>query len=357
MINVRLKDSSGTQAGAEMHERDSVSGQVVYTREYAERENARKPLVNDVYGTAMHQNATFGGTPVNIHDGGDAAGWTGTATAGTWAFADTTNPSAGTACVSLTSANNNDSANFAGTTIAGSSYSAITLQIRLETYDPANNSIRLQFSNSGVPVGAEVLIDDYINITTIGAYQPAIIPLSDLTIENESFDECDITVDRAGGTKPTFRIDEFQIEETGGGVRFEVRPAPRHVFYVNRLWITWIDNTTGNASLDYSKILGATLTNGISFVRKTKSGSSSVLIADKIGDFYRAGFTRKLIQDDGANTILTVELCFDRAIALNSLYDDYIYIEINDDLSGLINMTAVASGEEETINGGRKLIL
>ena len=26
MINVRLKDNSGTQAGAEMHERDSVSG-------------------------------------------------------------------------------------------------------------------------------------------------------------------------------------------------------------------------------------------------------------------------------------------------------------------------------------------
>lgn len=357
MINVRLKDNSGTQAGAEMHKRDSVSGQVVYTREYADRENARKAFVNDTYGASMNQSATFGGTPVNIHDGGDASGWTGTATAGTWDFADTTDPKAGAACVSLTSANNNDAANFAGATIAGSSYSAITLQIRLETYDPANNSIRLQFSNGGALVGTEVLIDNYINAATIGSYQPVVISLSDLEIEGSSFDECDIIIDRVGGTKPTFRIDDFQVEETGGGIRFEVKPSARNIFYVTKLVITWVDNVTGNASLDYSKILGVTLTNGITVGRNTKDGPDVSLIAREILDFYNAGFSRKLIQDDGTNTILSIELIIDRPIELNSLYDDSLYIEVNDDLSGFISMKAFAAGEEETINGGRKLIL
>lgn len=357
MISVSLKDSAGTSSGAEMHERDQVSGQVVYTREFAERVNVVRPLTNEVYGGDLAQNASFGGTPVNIHDGGDAAGWTGTAVAGTWDFADTTNPSAGTKCVSLTAGNNNDTANFAGTTIAGSSYTAVSMQVRLETYSPSTSDIIIRFLLAGVQVGVEVVLDDYINTTTIGEYQTAAIPLTDFGVENLTFDECDIIIARGGGAKPTFRIDQFQIEETGGALRFEVEPTPRTVLYVHKLILTFVDNVTGNAALDYTKILGATLSSGLILSRQAAGVSRSTLVATSAGDLYRAGFSRRLLQDDGTNTLISFELVAIRPFRLNSLYGDKLSVDINDDLSGLILGTAVIHGEEETINGGRKLIL
>ncbi|WP_277214233.1 hypothetical protein, partial [Isoptericola croceus] len=87
-------------------------------------------------------NIAFTDTPELIHDGGDNAGWTGAAVAGTWDFADTVNPNDGTNCVSITSANNNDAATFADATeTAMSGRTAVTGQIRLEVFSEASNTI------------------------------------------------------------------------------------------------------------------------------------------------------------------------------------------------------------------------
>lgn len=356
MISVVLKDSKGRGDGGEVHSRDLISAPVVYTREYAVKTSNTRAFLNDENGNNMAVAASFSGTAVNIHDGGDTSGWTGTATAGTWDFADTTNPDAGTNCVSLTTANNNDSANFAGASVTGASYTAITLRIRLDTYDAANNSISLSFNLSGAPVGISVDIDTYINTNTIGSYQSAIIPLSDLEIESSTFNQCDIIVSRIGGTKPTFRVDLFQIEELGGSVRYQVKPDARTIFYIEEIRFTFIDNVTGNAALDYLKILGVTLTNGLVITRISKDGPIIGRNISSVADFYSFGFDRELLQDDGTNTILTLSVKFTTPLALNALFDETINIDINDNLSGLLVASAIARGSSESINTDQKLI-
>lgn len=356
MIGVKITDSGGSGKGSCIHEKDLVRGQIVYTREYADRESTTRPFLNDTYGNDLAQAATFGGTPVNIHDGGDVAGWTGTATAGTWDFADTTTPSSGTKCVSLTSANNNDSANFAGGSVTGSSYSAITMQLQLDNFSGTQHTIVLQFNNGGVPIGVSVNLNSYIDTSILGSYQGIVIPLSDLEIENLSFDGCDITLIRTGGTKPTFRIDLLQIEETGGAIRFQVKPDPREVFYVEEIRFVFADNVTGNAALDYSKILGVTLANGLVITRIDKNGPVVGRSISSVYDFYSFGFTRELIQDNGVNTMLVVSIKFTRPLTLNALFEETINIDVNDDLSGFLSASAIARGESEPINTHGKLI-
>ena len=356
MINVGLKDSGGSGNGACVFKKDGVDGQVVYTREFASRNSTTRAFLNETYGNNLAQAATFGGTPINIHDGGDAAGWTGTATAVTWDFADTTNPYSGTRCVSLTNGNNNDSANFAGASTDGSSYTAVTFEIQLDSYSGIQHDLFFQFSLAGILVGVSVNINDYIDTSVLGVYQGVVIPLTDLEVESLTFDSCDITLIRGGGTRPSFRIDVLQIEEAGGSIRFKVEPDPRKVFYVHEIRFVFADNVTGNAALDYSKILGVTLPNGLVITRITKEGPVLGRSISSVSDFYSFGFNRDLIQDDGTNSMLVVSVKFDRPLTLNALFEESIRIDINDDLSGFLIATAIARGESEDINGGDKLI-
>ena len=177
---VQIVDHGGTGVGLCIHNREGDSGAVVYTKEFAERISRNKPFLNPTWGNAMNQDASFGGTPVLIHNGGDTAAWTGAAGAGTWDFADTTNPFAGTRCVSVTSANNLDNATFTNvSTITGSSYTALTLELRLEAYNDTNNSIDLQLALAGVNQGISVNLDNYIDAAVLNVYQNVVIPLTD----------------------------------------------------------------------------------------------------------------------------------------------------------------------------------
>ena len=91
---------------------EDIPGISVFTEPLVIVEAEFKPFLNPLFGIDMNQNFGFAGTPEIIHDGGDTSAWAGTAVAGIWDFADTTDPDAGSACVSLTSGNNNDNALF-----------------------------------------------------------------------------------------------------------------------------------------------------------------------------------------------------------------------------------------------------
>jgi hypothetical protein len=355
-IEVIQVDASGKKMGVKAHERDGYPGAIVYTREFASRVSTTRAFLNETYGNALNQAATFSGTPVLIHNGGDTAAWTAANVAGSWDFADTTDPYSGSNCVSLTSGNNNDEATFSGSSVDGSNYVAITMQLWLDSFSSASQTIDLQFALSGVNVGVSVDIIDYINPSTLGEYQGVVIPLSDLGIENESFDEAIITVSRSGGARPTFRLDVFQIEELGGGITFEVSPDARTIFYVDEIKFTFADNVTGGAASSYDKILGATLANGFIITRITKNGPVVGRNISSVVDFESFGFEVSAPRDDGTNSMITAQVKFSRPLTLNSLYNERIEISINDDLSGLLYATAIARGESESINGDADLI-
>ncbi|MGL1886307.1 MAG: hypothetical protein OCD76_07310 [Reichenbachiella sp.] len=343
---VRIKDGGGKPIRACVHApEDEVGGIVAYTREYDERIPRNKPFLNPTWGNAMNQNAAAGGTPVLIHNGTDTAAWTGAAGTGTWDFSDTTDPFAGANCVSLTSANNNDNATFTGAaSVVGANYSAISLQIQLDTYVDVNHEILLEFALAGAPVGVPVSIDNYIDTAILGSYQAVIIPLTDLGVENETFDEATFTATRAGGSKPTFRIDNFQVEETGGIIEFTLIPDEGKDFWIDAVRLTMVNNVTGTAASNYNELLGVTLANGLTIIRTSRSNTVVGRNIANLYEFYAVGFNKIVSEEGATQTTLSLEIEFSPAVHLEGKFGDDIAFGVQDDLTGFTLMSAVARG-------------
>jgi len=326
---------------------------MVYTDPLEQYEPQFKPFLNDTYGIAMNQTFAFGGTPELIHDGTDNAGWTGAVVAGTWDFSDTTNPSAGSNCVSLTSGDNLDLATFSdGTETDMSTHSAIHGKIRLDTYSQSQNTITLQFLNNAVNEGNSVLIDTYIDTSITGSYQSFVIPMADLGLTASTVDQCDLIVGRTGGVKPTFRVDEWQIEETGDPIEFKVTTDKNTKYRIDGIRFLITDNVTGAAGQSYNKILGlAKLANGITFVRQLNGVVKFSTVFRQMQDLRFGGVSVQDRDDDGTNTSLMMEVKFDNPIIINGSDDTFLRLSIADDLSSLIAFQATAIGALVTTGG------
>lgn len=359
-MSIQTHVVDGRGSGLEVHVHNipgpgEHAAMLVMTERFRQFDPTTRFFLNDTVGTALNQNVTFSGTPEGIHDGGDSVLWTGAAIAGTWDFADTTNPSAGTKCVSLTGANNNDSASFSdGTETDMGTHTAITGLIRLETYNGTFNTIGLQFLNNAVNVGNSVNIDDFINTGTLDAYQSFVIDKSDFGLSTQTVDQVNMTATRSGGTKPTFRIDTWQIEAAGAPLLFRAGTTGNTRFHVNRLRFLMVDALAGTVTngtmpgLAYNQLLGVSLlTNGIVFrqIREDKTIFSTTL--RQLSDFVRTTLNIKTLVSDGTNTLLTLEVEFPEVIILDGSTSDHMSLTINDDLSGLIDFTAVLLGGEE----------
>ncbi|QDP62954.1 MAG: hypothetical protein Unbinned5081contig1002_59 [Prokaryotic dsDNA virus sp.] len=344
---------TGDKRVSELVTTDRGTGQLVYTQPLVDSVITGRPFLNPTFGTSLNQNVTFGGTPENINDGGDNAGWTGAAIAGAWNFTDTTDPFSGTAHVSVTSASNLDEASFTdGAETDMSNYTAITGQVNLVQYIPANNTIIVEFLNNGAPVGNTVLLDDYINTGDTGSYQSFVIPKEDLGLGGSIVDEMTITITRSGGARPTIYFDVMQIEETGSPATFTATANQGTRFKVRKILYQWVDAGTGGAAYAYNKI-GAipSLANGIviSSVQDGVTIFSSTL--RQLSDFTFTGAIIDQVVDDGTNTMVTLGLSTfgDDGALLDSRRDDFFSITINDDLSGLIEFRALIQGDEEDI--------
>ena len=130
----------------------SHAGLVVLTKSLQTFTPTLLPFLNDTFGNSMNQNITFSGTPELITDGGSGGTeWAGTANQGTWNFADSGK-------TTITSALNNDNATFddAGT-IDMSTHTAISGLVDLDTYNPTQNTIVIQFGLAGILVTTTVM--------------------------------------------------------------------------------------------------------------------------------------------------------------------------------------------------------
>jgi len=329
----------------------------VTSRDYVIKTGVLLPFLNDSFGVAMNQSISFGGTPELITDGTDAVGWTGSATVGTWDFASTTNPNNGTKCVAAVNMNNNDEALFSdATTTDMSNYTTITGALRLETYNSGNHNIILQFRLAGGDLGNSINLNDYVDTGILNAYQNFVIPKADFGVSTLTVDELTVIVQRAGGSKPTFRLDDVQIEETGASEVFTMAPPIGTIFHMKAVEFEMADALAATVAsgtmkgLSYDKILGVTaLSNGVVFQRVNDGVIKFSANLKQLSDFITGGTDIVTAISDGTNTFIKLRIEFEETIILDSRSDDTVTLTISDDLSGLLLFTAFARGGEEII--------
>lgn len=356
IIGTAGDDGELIEAHVHKHHGGKHAGIVALTDPLIEFIPETHSFLNDIYGSAMNQNISFGGTPEIIHNGGTSVEWTGAAVQGTWDFAD-----AGK--VSLTNGDNNDAAIFSEetpTTIDLSGYTTLTGKINLTTYSTVNNTLTIIFDNIGAAVGISVNIDDYIDTGLIGTEQSFVIPKADMGLTTQLVDGFNIALSRVGGTKPTMTFDDIQLEETGASATFLYSPPAEKIFHVDLVRFSIIDNTTGitsvsgatenatMAGLSYNTILGVSaLTNGIIYQRIQESVVQSSDVIRQLGDFLAIGANISGVPiSDGTNTCLTLDIHYPRPIILEG-NENILSLTISDNLSGLISFTAAVRGAVE----------
>jgi len=356
----------GLQKTAHVHRFETASGihngAVSLVHEFIETDTVTQFFSNEDFGNAMNQNIAFGGTPELITDGGSGGTeWTGTANAGTWNFADSGK-------TTITSADNNDSATFddAGT-IDMSGYTAITGKVDLDVYNPAgpnNNTITIQFGLAGAALGNSVDLNDYIN-TGDFTEQSFVIPKGDLGIDSLTVDEMTITVGRVGGTRPTVKFDDIQIEQTGTPEVFSLGVDVGSRLHIDEIVFAFADTLAGTLVVDestntaapkatmpalgYDQILGlSALGIGFTILRRKRGVTLFSASIKALGGLMAIGAKSDTPWSDGINTFVTLRMTFRRPLILSGDNDDIFTITINDPMNGLLVFTATATGGLET---------
>lgn len=313
------------------------------------------PFLNDTFGAAMNQNVSFSGTPEIIHNGGTSTEWTGSAIAGAWNFADSGK-------VTITSASNNDEASFAEespTTIDMSGFTALTGQIDYDTYNATSNSVVIQFDLAGANVGNSINLNDYTDTGNFSE-QGFVVPKADLGLTTQLLDGMTITITRTGGTRPTIKFDDIQFEQLGTPAVFKATTPLGTRYHIDKLRFSMTDeldayatvaDETENATLpalSYNKLLGVSaLTNGIVLQRVQEGKVQFSVVLRQLSDFLGTGFTISNAISDGTNTFISMEIDFTERIVLEGTPDSFLSLTINDNLSGLLQLTASARGAIE----------
>ena len=308
------------------------------------------PFLNDTFGTAMNQNIAFSGTPEIIHNGGTSTEWTGSAIAGTWNFADGGK-------TTITSANNNDAATFAEetpTTIDLTNFTALTGKIDLDIYNPNNNSIIVVFDNAGITVGNSVNLNDFIDTGDFGE-QNFVVPKAAMGLTTQLVDGFTITITRIGGTRPTIKFDDLQLEAAGDPAVFKATTSFGTRFHITEIRIRMedaISTVLTDASMPnilIDQFLGVSaLSNGIIFSNTSKGKILFSVNLKNIGDFLATGSNLINVTGNATNTGLTLVVEFPEPIILEGgESENFLSFTISDNLSGLTRFTAAARGAIE----------
>ncbi len=324
-------------------------GEVILQERFLSFNPEFHPFLNDSFGTAMNQNISFSGTPEIIHNGGSTTEWTGSTIAGTWNFADGGK-------VTITSANNNDQADFAEenvtTTIDMSGFTTLTGKVDLDTYNVNNNSINVSFNISGTSVGNSVDLNDYIDTGNFSE-QNFVIPKADLGITTQVLDGMSLVMVRAGGgPKPTVKFDDIQFEQTGDSAVFKATTPLGTRFHITEIRIRMedaFDCTLANSSVPnfpINQLLGvSSLSNGIVFSRVQEGKTLFSVVLKNLGDFEATGSDRINEGGNATNSGFTLIVKFPEPIVLEGgESENYLSFTINDPLNGLTRFTAAARG-------------
>ena len=356
----------GSKREVDVHRIDTVHGNhsalVTLSQDLIRGEVDARFLENTTYGAAMNQNATFGGTSDDVHNGTDAVQWTGTTLVGSsFTFDSTEQADAGTKSIKIDSGSVGDTLQLAkGSDIDLSGYVALTLRIYVDTNWNANDSIEIYGFDNGVStqVGNRVALEDYFNFTTFDTWQSIIIPLTDmgLTVAT-TVDAFRIQIAAKGGQSPIFYLDVIKVQQTGEPIIYSLPVDNEDRFHIEELTFAMADNVTSIVAdgtmpgLSYNAVLGlGELTNGFT-IRRVKGGKNTFNAPMRnIGDFLALGAVIHNNISDGTNTFITLKVSFAHPLVIRGDRDDALEIQINDDMSGLLRFTGVAKGFVEIVD-------
>ena len=351
--------ANGELREAGIHQSNGDVGLKVFSEPRHLRSTQFIPAFNPDFGIEMAIDASFGGTPVGVHNGTDSVEWAGTSVTGIkFTFDSTDEAFAGTKSVKTNRAVLNDVMQFdRGSDLDLTGYTAITLHIRVASgWSPLSAdsvSIYGWDVGAGVQVGNAVLLENFFIETLFNTWHKITIPLSVMSLENISsgFDALRIEIVAKSGPGPVFYIDNMQIEETGAAETFAIVAPKGKKLEINSIAFTFIaaiDTTLADASmpnLSYDQILSLPkLDNGILFARIDDGEIIFSVPITCIADSTRGG--AEIINEfaDATNAHITLNTEFISPIILDSRKKDAITVTISDDLTGLISFTVISRG-------------
>lgn len=356
MLHVRVTDP-GCKKSTELHTRNGDTGLKVFTHPLVTGFPKTTPYSNPDSGISLNQNVASGGTPDQVHNGGDSVLWTASAISGIWDFASSTQAQAGSNSVDATSTSNNSVAQFAkGSNLTTASYVSLSGYIYVDSWSGSGTKEVRVFgwdTGTGAAVGDEVNIGSFIDTDTTGSWQKFTIPLTLFNFTQATIDAIRVrTVDQGAGPPPNYYLDTLQFEETGAPQIFAVTADSDTRYHVATIIFSWADVGTGGTAYAYDKI-GAlsSLTNGITVKTEQEGREIFTTTFRTLGDILRAGGVVTNKVDDGTNTYVNIEVDFTSVggIFLSAKEEDEFTIQISDDLSGLLTFNAFVRGwVEET---------
>lgn len=355
-------DKDGNFVPLHLHDGDGDSpGVIAFTHPLYHYNAESRPFSNDIYGTDMAQNASFGGTPIPVHNGIDNAYWTGSQIVGTNVTFDSTDVGkviAGAKSIKVANPASNDVWQFAkGSTQDLTGHTAITFKINIDSGWTEGDSVSIcGYDVSGdAIVGVAVLIEDYMNEFEFDATQTVSIPFSDMALESQTIEAFRMTQVSKHGQAATFYMDTFQIEETGDSIEFRVSAQGDGEYHVTKLRIAMANNVGGTVAdgtmsgIAYDSMLGVTLTNGLSFRQVVNGETLFAPTWNTVGDLMAAGFDLVDQISDGTNTMLIFEVEFSQHnVYRGNPSQNYAAFVINDDLTSFLQFGVVARGARVT---------
>ena len=355
-LSTKIIDGGGTGTAASIIQKSAhlPAGMFTYTEDYHQTVSKFRTvaMTNETYGEAMNINANFGGTPVVVYDGGDSVAWTPSAIAGTWDFVSTAVAHSGTKSVDATATVNNDAALFTkAASFSTAGYTAVSGWIYLTSWSASGTkNVNVRARLAGVAVGTAVGLSSYINTSTLGVWQKFVIPKSALGITATTIDELTITtIDIGAGSPADYYLDDIQFEETGGALQYFARPRVGYQYNVTHIGVFMADALTGNypANLSYNKLLNvAALSAGFTF--SAVQGGETIFSGNfkQLSDIVRLPVANDMYGgSDGTNTWFKIGFDMtDANVRLDASSSDYFLIEINDDLSGLLEFNVFTRG-------------
>ena len=346
---------------------DEQQALIVATRPLKTFDNQIKFFTNTTHGVDMNLGVLVGGNPEVVYK--ENTEWTTSAISGTWNFAsNTVAPYAGVRCIEAINTVDTDTAQFA----KGSSYNlthsiSITGYVYLTTWSTSGTKgVKLYGWNTttGVMVGNEVDLGNYITTTTLDSWQKFTIPISAMGLTGNTISAIRVrTIDIGAGNPPDYYLDDIQIEESPYTTATEtsdfiIEPDLGTWLYVQNFHIFMADDsydsTLANNSMpkiSYKTLLGVSaLASGIVYRRVQDGNVQFSYIIRQLSDFLSLpGSEISASGSDGStNSWMIVEIEFVAPLLLKAENNDQLVITINDDLSGL-NKFRISAGCWEEI--------
>ena len=319
--------------------------------------NVRANFSNETYGVIMDQDASFGGTALEVNDGEDTALWTAQDVAGTKLTAGSADrANTGTKSTKVDNPAANDIWEFdkgSNQDLAG--YVALSMAVNVDK-DWKNDNIEIYGWDGSAQVGVRLNLEDYFAERTYDVWQNLIIPLVDLDLVGETIQSIRMQmIQRDGAKAPKFYIDDVQFEQSGAAIVYEaVSPISDARYHATSLVLVFedaIDISVANgtvAGINPLQILGVAPSIGI--VLQHESMGEIILneALASIGDMLTLGFEIKSVVCDGTTTHLALELKFSVPIIVTppSATNNFT-LSVRDDLTGFSKFRAYLDGAVE----------